>query len=310
MVFAYRQVDALKSLGHTVEVFNLRSQVNPMKLLLDISHYRAAIRSFRPDIVHAHYGTMTAFFSVYAAYGRVTKVVTFRGSDLNPAPSMSKIRLGIGHLLSQMAALGADGIICVSDQLRNRLWWKRLYAAIIPSGVSTRDFFPIQREEARGRLMWDTKVPTVIFNGGASPRGKRLNLAITAIEIVRRSLPDIRFVVLDGKVDPMIVPTMMNASDCLLCTSDFEGSPNIVKEAMACGVPIVSVPVGDVPERLRDVTHSHIVPRDPQKLGDALLAVLRTRPRTNGYEIVLRDVGSEPIVRSLEAVYAAAMIHR
>lgn len=310
MVFAHRQVDALKSFGHTVKIFYLRSRVNPFKLLLDISHYRAAIRNFRPDIIHAHYGTMTAFFSVYGDLGRVPKIVSFRGSDLNPTSSESKSCVGMGHLLSQMAALGADGIICVSDQLRSRLWWKQSLVTVIPTGVSTKEFFPFDREEARRRLGWDTKVPTVIFYASAYPEAKRIDLAVAAIENARRSLPDIRFVVLDGTIEPTAVPSMMNASDCLLCTSDFEGSPTIVQEAMACGVPIVSVPVGDVPERLRDVTPSYIMPRDPQRLGDALVEVLRTRPRTNGYEIVLRDIGIEPIVRAHEVVYAAAVIHR
>jgi len=310
MVFSYRQVDDLKSFGHTVEIFNLRSQTNPWKLLIDIFRYRMAIRRFRPDIVHAHYGTMTAFFTVYAYLGKVPKVVTFRGSDLNPALSMSKVRLGVGHLLSQLAALGSDGIICVSTQLRDRLWWKQSLVAVIPTGVSMNEFFPIPREEARLRLGWNTEVPTVIFNAGTSPEVKRLDLALAAIEIARSSLANIRFVVLDGTIEPAMVPMMMNASDCLLCTSDFEGSPTIIQEAMACNIPIVSVPVGDVPERLRDVTPSYIVPRDPQLLSDALVEVLRTRPRTNGFEIALRDVGIEPIVRSLEVVYAAAMIHR
>jgi teichuronic acid biosynthesis glycosyltransferase TuaC len=308
MVFSHRQIDALKSFGHTVEIFKLLSQLNPLKIFLDIFRYRTEIRRFRPDIVHAQYGTMTAFFSVYAAFKQVPKIVTFRGSDLNPVPSMSLIRVGAGHLLSQMAALGADGIICVSDQLCSRLWWKQSLVTLVPTGVSTNEFYPIRREEARRRLGWDIEVPTVIFNAGSSPEVKRLDLALAVIEFARLSLPDIRFVVLDGTIMPAIVPMMMNASDCLLCTSDFEGSPAIIQEAMACNVPIVSVPVGDVPERLRDVTHSYIVSMDPQRLGAALVDVLRTRPRTNGHEIVLRDVGIEPIVRALEAVYAAAMV--
>jgi glycosyltransferase involved in cell wall biosynthesis len=310
MVFAHRQIEYLRQLSHTVEVFNLSSRFNPIRLLIEGIRYRAAIRRFQPDVVHAHYGTMTAFLSVYAALGLVPVVVTFRGSDLNPVPTVSKIRVATSHFLSQMAALAADGIVCVSTELHRRLCWKRSLAVVIPTGVSTKEFFPIRREEARLRLNWDIEVPTVIFNsGGTGKNGKRLDLAMAAIDIARRSLPDIRFVVLDGTIEPTVVPMMMNASDCLLFTSDFEGSPTVIQEAMACGIPIVSVPVGDVPERLKDVIPSFIVPRDPQRLSDALLNVLRTRPRTNGHEIALRDVGIEPITRALEAVYTSVMVH-
>ena len=59
---------------------------------------------------------------------------------------------------------------------------------------------------------------------------------------------------------PDSVPLILNASDALLVTSRYEGSPNIVKEAMACGLPVVTVPVGDVAERLAGVSPSWIVP--------------------------------------------------
>ena len=65
--------------------------------------------------------------------------------------------------------------------------------------------------------------------------------------------PSVRLEVLDGNVAPARVPALMNAADCLLVTSDAEGSPTVVQEALATNLPVVSVDVGDIAERLEGV---------------------------------------------------------
>src|SRR5262249_21309276 len=139
------------------------------------------------------------------------------------------------------------------------------------------------RDEARLRLGWGLDERVVLFNAGREPKVKRLDLARAAVEAARRRCGDIRFAVLDGYVDPKEIPTWMNAADCLLFTSDWEGAPTVIQEALACDLPIVSVNVGDVPERLQGVSPSCIVARDPEALGGALADILETRERSNGH---------------------------
>src|SRR5258708_15921936 len=73
----------------------------------------------------------------------------------------------------------------------------------------------------------------------------------------------------------------MNACDALVFTSRQEGSPNVVKEALACNLPVVSVAIGDVPERLRDLAGCEVcADAEPDTIAAALVRVLRRGERT------------------------------
>jgi glycosyltransferase involved in cell wall biosynthesis len=242
------------------------------------------VRALRPHLLHAQFGTMTA--AVCALWTRVPLVITFRGSDLNPVPSMNAVRVILGHLLSQLAALRARRIVCVSGQLRSRLWWRQLRITVVPSGVDLQVFKPEPRGEARAKLAWSMSRKVVLFNAGGSPEVKRLDLAQAAVMQAARIDSEIVLHVITGGVLPADVNTLLSAADCLLVTSDWEGSPNIVKEALACGTPIVSVDVGDVRERIVGVEPSRLVSRDPAAIGGAIAEILETPRRSNGREHV------------------------
>ena len=122
----------------------------------------------------------------------------------------------------------------------------------------------------------------VLFNAGYNPRIKRVDLARAAVAVARRAVPGLRLEILDGRRPPDLIPTFMNAADCLLLTSDTEGSPMVVKEALACNLPVVSVAVGDVAERLRGVEGARLVAQDPEALAQALVDIVRRPTRSDG----------------------------
>ena len=181
---------------------------------------------------------------------------------------------------------------------------------LIPTGVDTTKFFPGIYVHERQRLGWNEDAPVVLFNAGHDPKGKRLDLACEVIALARKSLPFLKFIVLRGEVAPDDVPRLMRAADCLLFTSDYEGSPTVIQEAMACNLPIVSVPAGDVPERLANISYCSLVPRDKVQLARAVVRILHDRPRTNGYEIAIAEVGNDSITRMVEKVYEDATKNR
>jgi len=303
MIFAKRQIAALARAGAAGKTVYLSSRTDPRVLAREGLLIRRLARSFRPDLIHAHYGTVTAMLC--DCVSPVPVVITFRGSDLNPVDVGNRPREVLARLLSQCSALLAARVICVSANLRDRLWWGA-GVAVIPDGIDLRSFHPRPRDEVRRELGWPVEERVVVFNVGANPRTKRLDLAQAAFGRARAARADLRLEMIDGHQLPARIPLLLNAADCLLVTSDHEGSPNIVKEALACNLPEVSVNVGDVAERLAGVTPSRVVVRSERAIAEAILDVVQLGGRSNGAAAV-RNLSEERIAEQILAVYEEAL---
>lgn len=285
MPFSHRQAAAIAAMpGFTATTFLLTTRTRLRGLLRARRELKSVERKLRPDVVHVHYGTVTALFTLLTV--RCPVVVTFHGSDLNPTPSDGVWRDRTGRLFSQLAALGAAGIICVSEGLRQRLWWRKDDAVVIPVGTDTERFRPMDRSTCREQLKWPPGA-AVLFNAG-NPKLKRLDLAEAALELVQRQVPDARLVPLRGQVPPDEMPVLINAADLVLLCSDAEGSPTMVKEAMACNVPVVSNDVGDVVRQVQGVHPGAVVAQEPAAFAEAMLAVLHEDRRSNGREVLVQ----------------------
>ncbi len=166
-------------------------------------------------------------------------------------------------------------------------------------------FCPRDRNVARATLGWDPRERIVLFNGSLR-RLKRPDLARAAVSAAGRRCDRVRLVELDGTQPPDLVPVMMNAADCLILTSDHEGSPNVVKEAIASGLPVVTRDVGDVRQRLAGVEPSKVTGDTPEELGDALAEILRAPARSNGPSAAA-EFSIDSIAEKIVAVYQAVL---
>lgn len=299
MIFAKREAHSLEPLGVTGERFFLSSRTSLRRLLQESRRFRKTLASFDPEVVHAHFGTMTGLFCVLST--RIPVVISYRGSDLNFEPGRF-LRSAGKVFLSQLAALFARSIICVSAGLKEKLWWRKEIAQVIPSGLDVDLFTPFTREAARAELGWKMSDRVVLFNAGGGRSVKRPELARAAVTAAEKIVGDIRFAVLDGSVDGARIPVWMNAADCLLLTSKAEGSPTVVKEAIACNLPVVTVDVGDVRELLSGIRPSHIVDDDPASLANALADVLSRPGRSNGRDKI-RRLSLESVAARIVEVY-------
>src|SRR5207237_628154 len=138
---------------------------------------------------------------------------------------------------------------------------------LLPSGIDLARFRPLDRGACRVKLGWDTARRHVVFPAAPERAEKRFWLAEAAVAELKRT--DVELHALDG-VSHEDVPTWLNAADVVLLTSTHEGSPNVVKEALACNVPVVSVDVGDVAGR----DGSFVAAADPAELAARLATIL------------------------------------
>ena len=153
----------------------------------------------------------------------------------------------------------ADAITVKSENLRRALPERlRRKCIVLPDGVDLGFFAPMDRAEARSRLKWGHEPVVLFVSAGGNRSVKNLPLAEASIHNLRCRGYDAKLVMVSAATRHEVL-WMLNAADILLVTSVHEGSPNIVKEAMACNLLVVSVPCGDVADRLVDVTPGELL---------------------------------------------------
>ena len=301
-IFVERQIASLERGGVRVTTFDIGRSHSLAHVVGKWLELRKLVHRLDPDLVHAQYGTITGFVSTFVSK---PTVISFCGNDLLDGASISNGRKYLGFFLSNVAALRARGIVCKSAQLRQALWWCQDRAVVIPNGVDLSLFVPGPQNEARKRLEWNLESPIAIINAGSDPKRKGVDLVQAAMDFVRMRLPNAELRVI-SKVEPTQMVLHYQAADALVCASLSEGSPNVVKEALACNLPIVSIPVGDVPERLRGVHPSAVVPRDAKSMGEAIAQVLLDRRRSNGREYV-ENLSLENVAQHVVNVYRTVL---
>lgn len=300
------QINSLKPLLGSVAIEVIYS-LSPFFIFRKVLELRKMTRQV--DVVHAQYGSLTSLVAYLAKRGKPL-VISFGGSDLLGSSGKGWGWLFRNWITRQMgiwAANDSDRIIVKSQTLLMSLP-PSLHnkTKIIPNGVDTRFFFPTSKHEARKRLGWKEYAYYILFTPSRANNVlvKNLPLATEVVKMVSEKLNEVKMEFILDKA-PGEVAEMMNGADCLLLTSLHEGSPNIIKEAMACNLPIVTVHVGDVMERLWSVKNAFVVDSYNQELiGAQVEYVLRTNERTNGYEELIRQqLTSENVALKIMEVY-------
>ena len=224
-------------------------------------------------------------------------VLTLWGDDL-----LGNRLAGYQPEITKVCAKHSDRIIVRSQEMKDVL---PCDATIIPSGIDMTKFNPMEQAEAREMVGWNHTDHHVIFPYSKNQNKKRYPVAKRIVENVnRRVAGTVQLQEVYG-VDHDDMPLYYNAADVLLLPSLREGSPNTVKEAMACNVPVVSTDVGDVRERLGSVSNSYVC-SDDSEMENALVSVLETGDRSNGREYVT-DVSLEQMGQRIVSIYESLL---
>ncbi|MEO7993586.1 MAG: glycosyltransferase [bacterium] len=303
-IFVARQAESLVEAGVEVVTEPIAGVRGERDYLESRRRIRRLLGTFRPDIIHAHYG----YTQVAVAGQSVGYVVTLYGDDLNGESRGDggiTLKSRIGIAVTQSFGLLARRILVQSRAMQARLWkGLRARSEVLGSGVDETVFSPAPRREARQRLgLADGRIVLAFVNSGGQPT-KRLDLAMATQDELIRQGHDAQLLVAE-KVPASEMRWYYQAADVLLMTSDFEGSPNCVKEALACGVPVVSVAVGDVPQVVTKPEQGSIVDRDPAALAQGVQRILRLRPDRR-HSLLPHALRASTVAQRLIAIYSAA----
>lgn len=307
MIFSKRQIASLSDHGFECEIFYLKARFNPIQLIQQVLELRRHIALSKFDLVHCHYGTITSFISLLGA-SSIPFVVTFHGSDVNGANDISKLRSSLGVFLSKFTSRFTSSNIVSNESLKIKLPVSaQRKSTVVPMGINIHVFKPIDRSACRKKLNWKDDEFVVLFNAN-NPIVKRLDIALDVKQRLESMHSDIRFEILSGHVDSDLIPTLLNAVNCVLVCSDSEGSPTIVKEALACNTSVVSNDVGDVKTRITGVTGCYLCEQNPEAYVASILKLYHSKEPCNGIDKIMKDeLTNEQITRKIISVYSEAV---
>ncbi len=282
--FIYDQIKAIEDLHHDIqfEIFALKRKglvgyMHEFGKLMDIIH------QFKPNIIHAHGGHI-GFLCIFQR--KVPVVITFHGSDINKIPN---------RFISFMAALFSASCIFVSKNLKKKLPFIR--GEIIPCGVDLSIFYPINSKEAKKQLGMNPDQKYILFPSSFDNEIKNFPLA----QSVMHNFPDYQLMEISNRTRKE-VNLLLNGSEALLMTSFSEGSPQTIKEALACNVRIVSVDVGDVREQLKEVDGCFCCQYNQEELTEKLKKSLAAPRPTKGRKRA-ENYSNIKIAETIYAIY-------
>ena len=283
--FIVEQAESLIQAGIEVEYFTVQGK-GITGYLRNYKSLRKQINKYKPDIIHAHYGLSGLLANLQR---RVPVVTTYHGSDIN-SPKV--------YPISRLCMMLSAYNIFVSEKNKQKAGLKKKQS-LIPCGVNIELFVPMDQNEAALQMGLDTNKKNVLFAGAFNNAVKNGVLAQEAAALIT----DIHLIELKGYTREQVV-WLMNAVDAVLMTSHTEGSPQFIKESMACNCPIVSVPVGDVPEVINGIEGCTISTYEPTDVADKLKQALVFGKRTEGRKrIIEMGLDSETVAKKIIAAY-------
>lgn len=308
--FVKSQVESLQRLGIQCDIWALSDHASGWrKYLIGMLQIRWRVNRVPYDLIHAHFGYCGW---VARCQQRIPVVISFMGDDLLGTPASSGRATLSSRLIVQInrvVARTAAAVIVKSDEMARVV--APVHAYVIPNGVDLEALRSISTRQARATLGWAEDRHYILFPNCPEVVRKNFPLAQAAVAYATRMAQKPLELVPLCNVPHAQVPLYMHAADVMIFTSLWEGSPNVVKEALACNLPVVSVAVGDVPELLAGVEPSAVCPRDPVVLGKKLAAILANGSRTNGREIIQqRRLELQSVAERVVQVYEAVLKRR
>ncbi len=271
--FIVEQVEALKRQGCDIDFFGLQGK-GIKGYLRNLPSLKRKIKEFHPDVIHAHYGLSGLLANLQRG---VSVVTTYHGSDIN-----DKKILRFSKITMFLSAWN----IFVSKKTLSIAKPKERYS-LLPCGIDLSELQLTDKDKARKKMNLEANKHYVLFAGAFDNAVKNASLAKKALALCEDE--NVELLELKGYTRDEVT-LLMCAVDAIIMTSVSEGSPQVIKESMACGCPIVSVDVGDVKERIAGIDGCFVAEtRNPQEIAELLKKAMAFDGKTNGHDKIIAD---------------------
>lgn len=288
--FVREQGEALRNLGVNVQYFAVVGK-GAKGYLSNYKRLRVAIKAFQPDLIHAHFGLCGALCVMQT---KVPVVITCHNGE-----TLTKY----GNIITSLAIQRAKHTICVAQHIYDKLYLKPKHYTIKPCGIQITDI--VDKVTAQEAMQLPKDKINILFGGAFSNLRKNVALANEALDILDRK--DVNLIEMRG-FNREQVTMLFCGCDMLLLPTKSEGSPQVLKEAMAYNCPIVATDVADIAYLLDGVRNSYVTSFDPKDVADKIQQVIACGERTNGRErIVQLKLVNNQVAETIHAIYESIL---
>lgn len=282
------QGDSLVSMGWYIDYYLIRGS-GVIGYLKNILPLRKTISNKKYNIVHAHY-----FFSAVVASLTFKKplVVSLMGSEISKGSV-------ILYMIKFFNYAFWSECIVKTNQMKSALNIKNII--VLANGVDMARFMPFDKSFCQDKLNWKSGKKHILFPSWPERPEKNYLLARDAIKLLSDENIELHHV---KNIPNTEMVYYYNAADVVLLTSNREGSPNVIKEAMACNRPIVSTDVGNVSELIRDLENCYITSFKPPDIARCIKEALGNSSLPDGRKRLLNyTLDSDSVAGKLIEIY-------
>jgi glycosyltransferase involved in cell wall biosynthesis len=243
-IFVKEQIDSLSQTYAECDTFFINGkEKGKAEYFRSIIKLKRVLKSGNYDLVHCHHVFSAIIYIMTGFSEKIPSVISFQ-NDPNHESVFNLFKI-VKHFTTFWIFKN------------NSKYVDNLKGYYLPNGVNTDFFKPIDRLEACKKIGIDTTKKYVLFVSSNQIRKQkrydRFQYVISELKKWDEDIEELKMI----NIERNLVPYYFNAASLHLLTSDFEGSPNSVKEAMCCNTPVVSTNVGNVKELLENVYASY-----------------------------------------------------
>lgn len=266
-IFVKEQIDSLTAQGIDNEIFFINGREGGKSAYIEsLRKLRKKLSFNNYDIIHCHHSLSALIFLLTFNFFKFKKIISYQNDPEREG----------GKYLFKIMKILFDGIIL--KNINEKKLSKKIF--YLPNGVNTDFFIPMDKSECVKKLHLNTDKKYILFfdsNKGKRTQ-KRYDRFLEVMEILKeKGYQDTEGIILTNTKRELI-PYYMNVAELHLLCSDFEGSPNSVKECISCNVPVVSTPVGNVNDLIGDISGCYISKTfEPDELADLCIKVFQDK---------------------------------